>query len=53
MILRAYKKNSKSVTWIFTTYPSGSYRILTSRALKGFTVSLWIDGEKWDSLVVR
>jgi hypothetical protein len=53
MILRAYKKNSKSVTWSFTTYSSGSYRILTSRALKGFTVSLWIDGEKWDSLVVR
>jgi hypothetical protein len=53
MVLRAYKKNSKSVTWSFTTYSSGSYRILTSRALKGFTVSLWIDGEKWDSLVVR
>jgi hypothetical protein len=53
MVLRAYKKNSKSVTWSFTTYSSGSYRILTSRALKGFTVSLWIDGEKLDSLVVR
>ena len=53
MILRAYKKNSKSVTWRFTTYSTGSYQILTSRALKGFRVSLWIDGEKWDSLVVR
>ena len=53
MVLRAYKKGSKSVTWSFTTYSSGNYRIITSRALKGFTVSLWIDGEKWDSLVVR
>ena len=53
MILRAYKKGSKSVTWNFTTNSNGQYRIITSRLLKGFTMSLWIDGEKWDSLVVR
>ena len=53
MILRAYKKGSKSVTWSFTTNADGKYRIITSRSLKGFTMSLWIDGEKWDSLVVR
>ena len=53
MILRAYKKGSKSVTWNFTTNANGQYRIITSRLLKGFTMSLWIDGEKWDSLVVR
>jgi 5-enolpyruvylshikimate-3-phosphate synthase len=53
MILRAYKKGSKSVTWSFSTNSDGQYRIMTSRALKGFTISLWIDGDKWDSLVVR
>lgn len=53
MMLRAYKKGSKSVTWNFTTNSNGQYRIITSRLLKGFTMSLWIDGEKWDSLVVR
>ena len=53
MMLRAFKKGSKSIIWNMTTNANGSYRILTTRALKGFTLSLWIDGDKWDSLVVR
>jgi hypothetical protein len=53
MMLRAFKKGSKSIIWNMTTNADGNYRILTTRALKGFTLSLWIDGDKWDSLVVR
>ena len=53
MMLRAFKKGSKSIIWNMTTNVDGNYRILTTRALKGFTLSLWIDGDKWDSLVVR
>ena len=53
MIVRAIKRNSRAVTWSFVSSPSGSYRIITSRDLKGFTVSLWIDGDKWDSLTIR
>ena len=53
MMLRAFKKGSKSIIWNMTTNANGNYRILTTRALKGFTLSLWIDGDKWDSLVVR
>ncbi len=51
MMLRANKKGSKSITWSLTTNTNGNYRIITTRALKGFTLSLWIDGDKWDSLV--
>jgi hypothetical protein len=53
MMLRAFKKGSKSIIWNMTTNANGSYRILTTRALKGFTLSLWIYGDKWDSLTVR
>jgi hypothetical protein len=53
MMLRAFKRGSKSIIWNMKTNANGSYRILTTRALKGFTLSLWIDGDKWDSLVVR
>jgi len=53
MMLRAFKKGSKSIIWNMTTNADGNYRILTNRALKGFTLSLWIDGDKWDSLTVR
>ena len=53
MMLRAFKKGSKSIIWNMTTNADGHYRILTNRALKGFTLSLWIDGDKWDSLTVR
>jgi hypothetical protein len=53
MLLRAVKKGSKSITWNLVTNSGGNYRIITSRSLKGFTLSLWIDGDKWDSLVVR
>ena len=53
MMLRAFKKGSKSIIWNMTTNADGNYRILTTRALKGFTLSLWIDGDKWDSLTVR
>ena len=53
MVLRAYKKGSKSVTWYFKTNQNGQYRIITSRLLRGFTMSIWLDGEKWDSLVIR
>ena len=53
MMLRANKKGSKSITWYLTTNTNGNYRIITTRALKGFTLSLWIDGDKWDSLVAR
>ena len=53
MMLRANKKGSKSITWSLTTNSNGNYRIITTRALKGFTLSLWIDGDKWDSLVAR
>jgi hypothetical protein len=53
MLLRAVKKGSKSVTWNLVSNGGGSYRIITSRSLKGFTLTLWIDGEKWDSIAVR
>ena len=53
MVLRATKKGSKAIVWSITTKATGNYRILTSRALKGFTVSLWVDGEKFDSFRVR
>ena len=53
MMLRAFKKGSKTIIWNMTTNADGNYRILTTRALKGFTLSLWIDGDEWDSLVVR
>ena len=53
MMLRASKNRAKSVIWNFTTDKNGNYRIATSRALKGFTMSLWIDGDKWASRVVR
>ena len=53
MMLRAYKKGKKSITWSLTTNTNGNYRIITKRALKGFRLSLWIDGNKWDSLRAR
>ena len=53
MMLRASKNRAKSVIWNFTTDKNGNYRIATSRALKGFAMSLWIDGDKWASRVVR
>ncbi len=53
MVLRATKKGSKAISWSITTKATGNYRILTGRALKGFTVSLWVDGEKFDSFRVR
>ena len=53
MLLRAVKKGSKSITWNLVTNSGGNYRIITTRSLKGFTLSLWIDGDKWDSLVIR
>lgn len=53
MMLRASKSRAKSVIWKFKTDKNGNYRIATSRALKGFTMSLWIDGDKWASRVVR
>jgi hypothetical protein len=53
MTLRATRKGSKSISWKLISNSEGNYRILTTRSLKGYTLSLWIDGEKWDSLSVR
>jgi len=53
MTLRATKRGSKSISWNVTTNSDGNYRIITTRSLKGFTLTLWIDGDKWDSLLIR
>ena len=49
MQIIAKKKGKKNISWMLKTDDSGSKKILTSRSLKGFTISLRVDGETVDT----
>ena len=49
MQIIAKKKGKKNISWMLKTDDSGSKQILTSRSLKGFTISLRVDGETVDT----
>lgn len=53
MIIRARAKSRPSVRWEFNVGDSGIRRFVTNRNLSGFTLSLWVDGERVDSLKLR
>lgn len=53
MTIRARSASRPTITWEFRTSESGQRRFLTSRSLKGYVLSLWVDGERMDSLRVK
>ena len=53
MIIRARKPGSRVIVWSITTNTDGSRRILTSRNLSGYTLSLLVDDEVFHRVRVR
>lgn len=53
MTIRARAKSRPTVTWEFATGQNGIQRIVTTRRLSGYTLSLWVEGERLDSFKVR
>jgi hypothetical protein len=53
MTIRARAKSRPSVTWEFVVGDNGIRRFVTTRRLSGYTLSLWVDGERLDSVKVR
>lgn len=53
MVIRARKPGSRVIVWNVVTSPDGARRILTSRNLSGFTLSLLIDDEVFHRVRVR
>ena len=53
MKIRARISNRRTITWDITTDSNGYKGFSTSRNLAGFTVSLWILGERFDTVGVR
>lgn len=53
MKIRARISNRRTITWNITTDSNGYKGFSTSRNLAGFTVSLWILGERFDTVGVR
>jgi|GEM_PF-6494496 len=51
--VRARISSQRSVVWRVQTDSSGYRRILTSRNLFGYSVSLWLNGERIDLVTVR
>jgi hypothetical protein len=52
MVVRARAAGKRSITWRFTTADSGQRRFVTSQNLAGYTLSLWVDDERADSVRV-
>jgi len=52
MVIRARSAGRTSITWRLTTTDTGRHQFLTNRKLKGYTISLWIDDERVDSLKI-
>jgi hypothetical protein len=52
MVVRARAAGKRSIAWRFTTADSGQRRFVTSQNLAGYTVSLWVDDERADSVKV-
>ena len=53
MVIRARKPGSRVIVWNVTTSADGGRRILTSRNLAGYTLSLLIDDEVFHRVRVR
>jgi len=53
MIIRARKPGSRVIVWSITTNTDGSRRILTSRNLSGYTLSLLVDAEVFHRVRIR
>ena len=52
MIVRARAVGRRSITWRFTTSNSGQRRFITSQNLTGYTLTLWVDEVRADSVKV-
>jgi hypothetical protein len=52
MTVRFRKSSSRLVTWNIITTDEGTRRILTSRNLSGGTLTLWVQGQLVDRLLV-
>lgn len=52
MVVRARAAGKRSISWRFTTAESGQRRFVTSQNLLGYTLSLWVDDERADSIKV-
>jgi len=53
MVIRARKPGVRVIVWNFTTTSDGARRILTSRNLSGYTLSLLVDDEVFHRVRVR
>ena len=52
MVVRARSVGKRSITWRFTTGDTGQRRFVTSQNLAGYTLTLWVDDERADSIRV-
>jgi predicted nucleic acid-binding Zn-ribbon protein len=53
MVIRARKSGARAIVWNITTSSEGARRILTSRNLSGYTLTLLVDGEVFYRVRVR
>ena len=53
MVIRARKSGARVIVWNITTTSDGARRILTSRNLSGYTLSLLVDDEVFHRVRVR
>lgn len=53
MIIRARKPGARIIVWNLVTSVDGAYRILTTRNLSGYTLSLLVDDEVFHRVRVR
>jgi len=53
MKIQARAKGKKVISWNVTTGSEGGKRFATTRNLSGYRLTLWIDGDRWDSVTVK
>lgn len=53
MVIRARKPGSRAIVWNFSTSTEGARRILTTRNLSGYTLTLLVDDEVFYRIRVR
>jgi hypothetical protein len=53
MLVRARIGSRRSVVWNIITNTNGYRRIITTRNLAGYSISLWMNGERYDLVTVQ
>ena len=53
MKIIARAKGKKTISWTITTGSGGAKRFATTRNLSRYLLTLWIDGDLWDSVTVK